>query len=78
MSRSYDEHPLKTSIWLKRRHYEITVYDLSTSNPTSSYRKMWRRQARVRQDRILRNCQDFSELQIETKITKLTSIYDWY
>jgi hypothetical protein len=46
--------------------------------PSTSYRRMWRRQARVRQKNAFTESRDLSEVQIETKIQKLTSIYDWY
>lgn len=82
MSRTYDQHPHRTRTLYRytacERSWDVTVYAEAESNAPSSYRKMWRRQARVRQNRALIICKDLDELQIETKITKITSIYDWY
>lgn len=46
--------------------------------PPQYWRNQWRREARVLQNRTLRNCKDLEELQIESKIQKLSSVYDWY
>ncbi len=46
-------------------------------NPPSSYKTMWRRDARVQMNRALRDCQDFDTLQI-FKAEQYTCIYDWY
>lgn len=46
-------------------------------NPPSSYRKKWRQEARTRNNRALRLCEDFDALQI-FPTQKVTSIYDWF
>jgi hypothetical protein len=58
--------------------YPEFSYKRWAGQPSKSFKQMWRKQARVRQKQVMQSCKDFSELQIETKITKLTSLYDWY
>jgi hypothetical protein len=75
MSRSRREP--KIPKWAVNHRLYRHVY-FATANPPPAFRSMWRRQARVRQKQAIQQCADFAELQIETKIAKLTCIYDWY
>lgn len=77
MSKTFDQYPGKTRVLYLGRCVS-SIYAASQWNPPSSYRKMWRRQTRARQNQMLQRCKDFEELQIETKLSRLTSIYDWY
>jgi hypothetical protein len=48
------------------------------SNPASSYRRKWRREQRNRIKQQIQKCTDWDEISLETRITRLTSVYDWY
>jgi hypothetical protein len=75
MSRSRKEPKLPK--WATRHATKRHIY-FAEDNPPSGYRKMWRREARAIQNQALRQCRDIENLQVETKIHKLTYIYDWY
>jgi hypothetical protein len=51
---------------------------VAEGNPPSWQRQLWRREARTKQNRALRNCRDYEELVIETRTGRLTSLWDWY
>ena len=62
--------------WYRPQHRVMHV--LGDMNPSSSYRKMWRRLHRCRANRALRSGWKTDDLQVPVKLRETTSIFDWY
>jgi hypothetical protein len=82
MARSYRKNPSPTapgwgnsfSDWSAR---ERAAY-LEDVNPPNSFRRMWRRLHRARTKRAMIRTNRGEDLQVPTKLSHTTSIYDWY
>lgn len=48
------------------------------SNPANSYRRKWRKEVRARINQQIQRCTDWDEVSLEIRITRLTTVYDWY
>lgn len=81
MSRSYRyvDYPRKRSVSI---YEDVPKYRMmcwaADCNPPSSFRRKWRKELRNRIKQQIQRCKDFDDLCIETRITRLTSVYDWY
>lgn len=80
MSRSYRYvEPIRAyRYWREETPLHVQMNWAADSNPPSSFRRKWRKELRNRIKQQILRCTDWDEASLETRISRLTSLYDWY